>query len=354
VTMRIRIVPRPKPTPVFRSYWRFACERQGVFIRRLRGLPPPWTDDPVIASYKFTNAFRVSDRESQFLIREVIGQQKRCHGDTFFRIILFRLFNKSETWSFLTHRFGDLTLDKFDLPRFDRALRDALDRGTTLFSAAYIMPSRGAGLTAQRKHSNLLLVLRRMLDDEVPERIFESSGPAAYRMLRSYPMIGDFLAYQYLTDLGYSPNATFEEHEFVAPGPGARDGLRKCFSDSDGLSDADLIRWVCDGQEQLARQFGLEPPNLFGRPLQLIDCQNLFCEVDKYARVAHPEACGASGRTRIKQKYEASPQRKLPRPEFPTRWGLSDAVEAFYQRRGDGLRDLPAVCSRDIAVGQKT
>jgi len=262
---------------------------------------------------------------------------------------LFRLFNKSETWTLLTRRFGDLTLDTFDLRRFDQALMDAMDRGTKLFSAAYIMPSRGAGLTAPRKHSNLLLVLRRMLDDEVPERIFDSSGPSAYRILRSYPMIGDFLAYQYLTDLGYSPNARFEEHEFVIPGPGARDGLRKCFSDNGGLSDADLIRWVCDNQEQLAGQFKFAPPTLFGRSLQLIDCQNLFCEVDKYARVAHPEASGASGRTRIKQKYEASPLRKLPRPEYPIRWGLSSAVEAFYGR-GDGLRDLPTARSRDIAV----
>lgn len=349
MTLRVKIV-RPKPSPVFRSYWHFAHERQAVFLRRLRGELPPWTDDPIIADHKFTNAFRISDRESQFLIREVIGHQKRDHADTFFRIILFRLFNKSETWALLTRRFGELSLDKFDIGRFDRVLNDAMDRGRTLFSAAYIMPSRGAGLTAQRKHSNLLLVLRRMLDDEVPERIFESSGPSAYRMLRSYPMIGDFLAYQYLTDLGYSPNARFEEHEFVAPGPGARDGLRKCFSENGGLSDADLIRWVCDNQELLAGEFGFEPPTLFGRRLQLIDCQNLFCEVDKYARVAHPEASGVSGRTRIKQKYEASPLRRIPRPEFPIRWGLSDAVDAFYRRK-DGLRDLPATGSEDIAVG---
>ena len=37
------------------------------------------------------------------------------------------------------------------------------------------------------------------------------------------------------------------------------------------------------------------------RSLQLIDFQNLFCEIGKYARVAHPEFAGASGRTRIKQ-----------------------------------------------------
>ena len=41
--------------------------------------------------------------------------------------------------------------------------------------------------------------------------------------------------------------------------------------------------------------------------MQLIDCQNLFCEVDKYARHAHPEVRGISGRTRIKQSYRPNP-----------------------------------------------
>src|SRR5438128_1235810 len=61
-----------KPTPVYNSYWRFAAERQNVFFRRLEGRPPPWTHDPVIRAHKFTNAYRASDRVSQYLIRRVI------------------------------------------------------------------------------------------------------------------------------------------------------------------------------------------------------------------------------------------------------------------------------------------
>src|SRR3546814_17144859 len=95
---------------------------------------------------------------------------------------------------------------------------------------------------------------------------------------------------------------------FVIPGPGARDGLRKCFAATGGLSDAELIRLMADRQEQERARLGLEFPSLWGRPLQLIDCQNLFCEVDKYARVAHPEAAGLTGRTRINQKFAAQAQ----------------------------------------------
>ena len=61
-----------KPTPVYNTYWRFAAERQNVFFRRVEGRPPPWTHDPVIRAHKFTNAYRASDRVSQYLIRRVI------------------------------------------------------------------------------------------------------------------------------------------------------------------------------------------------------------------------------------------------------------------------------------------
>jgi hypothetical protein len=60
--------------------------------------------------------------------------------------------------------------------------------------------------------------------------------------------------------------------------------------------------------------------SLWGRSLQLIDCQNVFCEVSKYARVAHPDVAGESGRTRIKQKYAPRP---APIPQwYPPKWGL--------------------------------
>src|SRR5687768_17836021 len=65
-----------KVTRVFSSYWRFAAERQRIFLRRLRGANPPWSDDPVLQVHKFTNAYRASDRVSQYLIRRVIYERE--------------------------------------------------------------------------------------------------------------------------------------------------------------------------------------------------------------------------------------------------------------------------------------
>src|SRR5436309_1791251 len=65
------IVPL-RPTSIYDTYWRFAAERQQIFFRRLERRPAPWTHDPVLLIHKFTNAYRASDRVSQFLIRRVI------------------------------------------------------------------------------------------------------------------------------------------------------------------------------------------------------------------------------------------------------------------------------------------
>jgi hypothetical protein len=50
----------------------------------------------------------------------------------------------------------------------------------------------------------------------------------------------------------------------------------------------------------------------------------VFCEVSKYARVAHPEIEGVSGRTRIKQKYSPQPN---PAPQwYPPKWSINGRV----------------------------
>jgi hypothetical protein len=127
-----------------------------------------------------------------------------------------------------------------------------------------------------------------------------------------------------LIDLNYAAALGFSEMDFVVPGPGARDGIRKCFGrPADGI-EPEVIRYMAESQEQHLTRLGLHFGGLRGRPLQLIDCQNLFCEVDKYARAAHPEVAGISGRTRIKQAYrrDAAPLTAW----FPPKWGLNGTV----------------------------
>ncbi len=314
-----------KPTKVFSTYWRFAAERQKVFLKRIRGTKPPWSDDPVIQIHKFTNAYRASDRVSQYLIRRVIYEGKHSLRDTFFRILLFKIFNRIGTWELLESEFGEISLQNYSFKKYDKLLSEAMAKGERLYSAAYIMPSGGRSSEYARKHQMHLRLLEKMIADELPEQISEASTMArSFELIREYPTIGDFLAYQYVTDINYSEITNFKESEFVVPGPGARDGIKKCFSDFGGLTEPEIIKFISRRQDECFSAVGADFQSLWGRSLQLIDCQNLFCEVDKYARVAHPEIVGITGRTRIKQKLKPSVEPLIL--FYPPKWGINDKL----------------------------
>lgn len=316
-------------TTVYDSYWRFAAERQRVFFQRILGAPPPWSNDPIVSTFKFTNAYRASDRASQYLIRHVIYRDDLPKDETevVFRTLLFKIFNKIDTWELLERTVGPITYLEYDFSRYDDVLSGAMARGERIYSAAYIMPPGGTAFGQRAKHQNHLKLLEKMMQDGLPKRLADArTMQLGFELLLAYPTIGNFLAYQFVTDINYSEITDFSEMDFVIPGPGARDGLRKCFADPGGLSEPELIRLMADIQEREFERLGIEFSSLWGRRLQLIDCQNLFCEVDKYARVAHPDIAGLTGRTRIKQSFRP----KKDRIEFwyPPKWGLNERIAA--------------------------
>lgn len=315
-----------RPTPVYDTYWRFAYERQEIFYRRFEALPPPWTEDPILLKHKFTNAYRASDRVSQYLIKNIIYSGDQSPDELFFRIILFKIFNRIGTWELLQAALGSITYARYSFDQYDQVLSAALSRRTPIFSAAYIMPSGESSYGSPKKHRNYLHMLERMLADDVPGHIQQLRHMwEVFELLRSYPGLGDFLAYQYTIDLNYSSLTNFSEMEFVVPGPGALDGIHKCFSELGGLSEADIIRLVAERQDEEFARLGLPFRSLWGRKLQLIDCQNLFCEVSKYARLAHPDVKGVSNRTKIKQLYNHT--RSSIEYWYPPKWAINEAIE---------------------------
>ena len=326
----------PITTTGFDAFWQFAAERQQVYLRRLRGgAARRMDDDPVIAAHRFTNCYRASDRVSQYLIGAVQDDDRWSWEDTFARTMLFKMFNRVSTWRHLLAVTGEPDADMVA----DRRLEDALSSvAGPLYSAAYVMPPpAGEG----PKYSRHLRLLRRMLQDGAAQEIAcAASMRAAYEVLRSYDSIGDFLAYQYITDLNYCARLAFSEDSFTVPGPGSRRGLRKCFSDPAGLTEADLIRWTRDRQNEEFDRRGLAWEGLWGRDLRLIDIQNLFCETDKYTRVAMPHLAERAAGERIKQRYR--PDAEPLTAWFPPKWGINHRIAADSS--------VPAVACRRVAA----
>ncbi len=326
-----------KPTEVFATYWYFAFARQRLFFRRLAGQEAPWTEDPILESHRFTNAYRASDRVSQFLIRQVLYPEEinnsASPNDILFRTLLFKIFNRVETWQLLETSLGEISWQRFSFESYDAVLTAALQRKQAIFSGAYIMPGGQSSFGSLRKHRNYLSLLEWIMKGGRAENLLAcKSLKAIYYQLRDFPLLGDFLAFQYAIDLNYSPLFNLDENSYVVAGPGARDGIVKCFTNAHLFNPEKVIALMAERQSEEFKLIGLPFQSLWGRPLQLIDCQNLFCEVGKYARVAHPAITGTSGRTRIKQTYRSCAVQPLPEPLYPPSWGINERVKSSVAR----------------------
>jgi hypothetical protein len=317
----MRLPPTPR-REVFDLYWYFASERQQIFERRVAGQSGPWTTDPILACYKFCNVFRAADRVSQYLIHDVAySAEPDDVNDRIFQIVAFRTFSNVATWRGLRALLGrSPRVEDLETDRFRRALEGVRDMNGRLYTGAFILCASNA-YGMHLKHLNHVELFRDMfLRRTLASRIVAArSLGEVYAILHELPLMGDFMSYQTAIDLNYSSLVNFSENDFTRPGPGAVRGLRKVFVDLRDYSPEEAILWMVDRQNEEFARLGLVFNGLWGRPLSAVDCQGLFCEVDKYCREALPQL--KSARVRIKSRFD--PALEPLDLFFPPKWGLN-------------------------------
>ncbi|RWE79583.1 nucleotide kinase domain-containing protein [Mesorhizobium sp.] len=304
----VRRTPPQIRKGVYELYWTFASRRQAAFEARLAGQSQPWTPDPILQIYKFCNVFRAADRVSQFMIKDVAyGQDPETTArDRVFQITAFRTFSNIATWESVASELGGAPrLDHLRSGEFERALDRVKGQNGGLYTGAFILCANKA-FGFDEKHRNHVALFKHMfLEHACAERVLQApSLEGVVELLQGFPLMGPFMAYQTAIDLNYSELLDFSEDDYTQAGPGALRGLKKAFTDMGDYSPADVILWMVDRQEEEFRRLDLPFAGLFGRRLHGIDCQGLFCELDKYCREAVPEL--TSARSRIKAKYSGS------------------------------------------------
>ena len=310
-----------KRDKIYNLYWYFAAERQNIFYKKLKGEEQPWTDDTILQKYKFCNTYRASDRVSQYLIKNVIYNNRQYTSeDIIFRIILFKIFNKESTWEYLMSKLEDISLQNFSFKTYCDILNEAKNEGYKIYNDAY-MSCANKVFGYDKKHQNHIALLEKMfIKDRMQNKILEAKTmKEAFNIIKSYELIGNFMAYQLVTDINYSEVTDFSEREFTVVGPGSERGIKKCFIDLEEMSKEDVIKWMCNNQEEEFKKLGIKFKDLGGRPLQYIDCQNIFCELDKYCRQAFPQL--KSNRIKIKKKYV--PKKKKINYMYPPKWNVN-------------------------------
>lgn len=290
-----------------------------IFWKRKDNQNPPWTQDPILQQHKFTNVYRFLDRESQYLIFQIINPFRGKEEDLMLTIILYKIFNKYQTWEQLLLRLGMRpTIQAFDPPKFAKILSD-LQRMQPIFNNAYMMTGASSKYDLGSKHETRLTILKKEFIPLIPKLLTSKSLRELYENLRQVTFFWPFIAMQFAIDLNYSPIRQFDENEFILAWIGARRGIKKCFDSFDSYEQ--VIHWVLHNFDNLMQKFWLTAHLLPTRKPTLIDLQNCFCETDKYLRVKSPSV--GEKAMRIKQKYTIDTTKQAINYTFPT-WRLSN------------------------------
>jgi hypothetical protein len=311
------------PTNVYKYFWEFAYYRDRIFFDRLKN-PRQQSENKILAEYKFTNIYRILDRTTQYLVKKIVNNDKNYTDlDLLFRILLFKIFNRIETWESIESILGDINWSNFSIDIYVQAF-EKISTQRSLYSAAYIMPTKIGDYNYKKKYKNHLHLLKDIMNDSLLENIKRcNSLKDVYETLLDIPSFGKFLAYQFTIDINYSRLIDFDENEFVVAGPGAVRGIEKAFENHKKFDAADIIRWLTENQKEEMNRLGYKEFGLKSRELKLIDIQNILCEFDKYTRVdmikLEKNIIEFNKGTRIKQYFK--PNKSSIDYVFPKKWG---------------------------------
>lgn len=246
----------------------FIRERESIRKKHDADAPMPWTDDPILATYRFCNVHREDDRVTKWIAANWRTVHKE-DPDLWFAMLVARLTNLPSTM----HAIG------YPVPWNPDRVRDEMkvmrEMGAKLFNPAYLIGTQG---TAGDKVDFLVdMVWTKMWADRKHLRPDESDtlNTFAQRLLPHFGM-GTFIVGQVVADLKYvyPLRGAADWHSFAMSGPGSRRGLNRVLG-RDKNAPWKEVEWK-------AALAGLHKSVTTIMHAQ--DLQNCLCEFDKYMR----------------------------------------------------------------------
>ncbi len=207
------------PTEI--DFFQFVYKRHLIWYKRfVLKQKQPWTDDPILRTYKIINMYRELDKCTIYIIDKLKNISDRRL--ILLNVIFYRFFN-------LMNLYEDLEIEPFSF--LDDGLKNRLilmfselKKKRAIFNNAYLISSGGKGV----KHEHILNNLSKINFDLLIEKMDNSQTPEkSFSHLVKLPMIGPFLACEIWTDLTYLHwfKQNWKDNDFVNIGPGAKWGL---------------------------------------------------------------------------------------------------------------------------------
>jgi hypothetical protein len=254
----------------------FVREREQVRRNKEAGQPAPWTDDPILRTYRFCNVRREDDKVTRW-IRQNWTQRYRKDPDHWFAMVVARLFNKPETLAAVS------MVLPFQKAFMRRAVNALKHDGHAVFSAAYIVSTNGRKMD---KVDYLLdCVLDPLWDNRALYRPMQDEDLRSFHLrLTQAQGMGSFMAAQVVADEKNNPDSPLGGADdwwtWAAPGPGSLRGLNRILGNGPvktGFSGSYFLHELNKLQDITNDKTGMR--------LCAQDIQNCLCEFDKYERV---------------------------------------------------------------------
>lgn len=215
---------------------KFIIERHKVYLRKAEGQKGPWTKDPILQKFSFTNVYRELDRVTIWM-DENIMQPYSDHPDLPFMMAIARIINWPDTLQELMDE-GVWPEKRWNPDKVFKVLKARQDRADKVVTGAYIVNSvapKGAKMPEKNKkpygivYFNLdrLWQNREAFQSNCRAKTGGTMGKAVGALLQNHGW-GPFLANQVVVDLTYLPRwlkKAEDYNTFTSPGPGTTKGM---------------------------------------------------------------------------------------------------------------------------------
>ena len=279
-------------------YWQ--VERENIRLQKeVSNFPPPWTDDPILQQYKFCQVFREEDRTTRWF-KKHIREPMRDSTDVLMATVIFRWFNWIPT--------GRTLIEHDLLTNWNRKKAiEEISKQDKWVTGAYIVKSPNGmdKVTGVAECISHMWERKNYMIEKLEEAAENNSSTLKYcwDLLREYPYMGPFMAYEVVTDLRftYLLQGANDKYSWANAGPGAMRGLNRLTG-----RPLEFCQRSHNWCNEMIALYDIAvhnlPSNITFRndlPYELREIEGGLCEFDKYSRIYKGE-----GRTRSIYKYD--------------------------------------------------
>jgi len=213
------------------KFYDWINERHAIYLARVRGDSPPWTEDPILREYKFTNPFRENDRTTVYMRKAWTNpHNNRPFGEIIFNCCLFRMVGTMEFAE--AHGWVHADALEWDPEHTVNLISNRIKHGLKTFTGAYIITNQGIKKPKAEVVVYEFLVPIYQSQVSLGKLASETQSlQAVHNALSAYKGWGGggFMSYEVVSDLNYTSvlDKATDRFSWANAGPGAMRGINR-------------------------------------------------------------------------------------------------------------------------------